>query len=531
VTDRPFAGLPLLDAKAAEAGDAAAVEAGDSWYGLMSRAAGHLARGVVELADGAYGRRVCLVVGKGNNGGDGWAVAPRLADLGAEPWVVSAGPLDAELSDEATAFRTAWLQRRGRTGTHDDLAAALDWADVAVDCLLGTGFTGAPRGQVGDAVAALAAGGRAGLPVVACDIPSGVECDTGRVAHVAVRADMTVTFGGMKRGLVLHPGAVYAGRIVVGDLGPDYDAPAGTWRALRAVEAAVPDLAANADKRARGTVLAVAGSVGAAGAATLCAGAALAGGAGLVTLAIPNAVQQQTAPVVPSAMTRPLADDGTHLADDAVDDLDDVADFDAVVAGPGLGHPAGVRVVVDHLRAVAGRLVLDADALNVYRDDPLTLTDHAGALVLTPHAGELARIGGGDDAADAWDHRVERVPALAREYGATIVAKGPGTIVAAPDGRVWVTPVGGPELGVGGTGDVLSGLIAATMARSDDVPLAVARAVWWHGFAGFLAQQSGGLRDSAMLVDVLPAARQQIADLADIHPTFPFEIPRRGVHR
>lgn len=528
MTEPRALGLPLLDAKAAGAGDAVAVDAGDSWHGLMHRAAGHLARGVVDLVGGAYGRRVCLVVGKGNNGGDGWAAAPRLADLGAEAWVVSAAPLDAELSDEAADFRAAWLRRRGRVGTMSDLRAALDWADVAVDCLLGTGFTGHPRGEVADAIGGLVARREGGMPIVACDVPSGVACDTGNAADLAVRADLTVTFGGMKRGLVLHPGAAHAGRVVVGSLGPRYRPPEVTWAALTAVDAVPPAVPPNADKRLRGTVLAVAGSVGASGAATLCAGAALAGGAGLVTLATPGAAQPLAAPVVPAAMTRPLPDDGTHLTAAGVADLDDAGDFDVVVAGPGLGHPEGVRAVVDHLRTTSARLVLDADALNVHRDDPLTLTDHAGDLVLTPHAGELARIGGGEDAADAWAHRAERVPALAREYGATIVAKGPGTLIASPDGRVWVTPVGGPELGVGGTGDVLAGLIAAMVARADDVPLAVARAVWLHGFAGLLAEASAGLRDSADLVDAIPGARRHLVDVAEVDPRFPFSTRPEG---
>jgi ADP-dependent NAD(P)H-hydrate dehydratase / NAD(P)H-hydrate epimerase len=139
------------------------------------------------------------------------------------------------------------------------------------------------------------------------------------------------------------------------------------------------------------------------------------------------------------------------------------------------------------LRRHAPRLVLDADALNVHRDDPDTLADHAGVLVLTPHERELARIGGGSDGPEAWANRVERVPRLAAAYDATIVAKGPATLVAAPDGRVWVTPVGGPAAGSGGTGDVLAGVIAAAVAVADDPPLAVAQAVWWHAAAAELA--------------------------------------------
>lgn len=187
-------------------------------------------------------------------------------------------------------------------------------------------------------------------------------------------------------------------------------------------------------------------------------------------------------------MTLPLRHVGQHVGPDAVDQLD-LDGVDAVAAGPGLGPTDGTRAVVDHLRAHAPRLVLDADAINVYRDDPDTLADHGGALVLTPHERELARIGGGDDGPDAWENRVERVPQLAARLDAVVVAKGPRTIVAGPHGTCWVVPVGGPELGTGGTGDVLAGMVAAAIASvpADDpaaLTAAVARAVFWHGFTG-----------------------------------------------
>jgi len=162
-------------------------------------------------------------------------------------------------------------------------------------------------------------------------------------------------------------------------------------------------------------------------------------------------------------------------------------DFDVVVAGPGMGVGPGAAAVVSRLLAGARRLVLDADAINVHRDDPTVLARHTGDLVLTPHERELARLGAGADGPDAWARRVIEVPRLAAALGATVVAKGPGTLVAAPDGRVWVTPVGGPALGSGGTGDVLAGVVGAAIATARDVPLAVARAVWWHAAAGVRA--------------------------------------------
>jgi ADP-dependent NAD(P)H-hydrate dehydratase / NAD(P)H-hydrate epimerase len=510
--------VPLLDAAAARAGDRAAVTGGETWAGLMQRAAGHLVRGVVAAAGHGYGLRVTIVVGKGNNGGDGWAAARRLArETGASAWVVAPDGLDVELSAEASDHRARWLAGPGRTSAGvDDLDRALGWCDIAVDALLGTGISGAPRGPAAMATAALRRAHDQGTPVVACDIPSGVSSDDGSAGDGAVRADLTVTFGGMKRGLLLHPGAAYAGRILLGELGPLYDPGRSAWQALTPAGAAPRPLPADADKRARGVVLAVAGAVGTSGAAALAGRGAIAAGAGLVTVATPEPVRAEVAASHPSLMVRALhADETGAVAVDAVHALPDLAGVDVVAAGPGLGHGAGTAALVTHLRRHAPRLVLDADALNVHRDDPSRLVDHGGTLVLTPHERELARLDGGDDGRDAWANRVVRVPRLAERFGATIVAKGPGTIVAAPDGRVWVTPVGGPASGSGGTGDVLTGVIATAIASADDVPAAVARAVWWHAAAGDAAGASCADRASALdLLAALPTVLARLAAVA-----------------
>jgi ADP-dependent NAD(P)H-hydrate dehydratase / NAD(P)H-hydrate epimerase len=166
--------VALLDAAGARAGDEAAVRAGDSWAALMERAAGHLARGIVAAGGHGYGLKVAIVVGKGNNGGDGWAAARRLREHGAVAWVVAPDGIDVEVSDEAAAHREGWLATGGRTSEGlDDLQAALAWADVGVDALLGTGTRGAPRGPAADAVAAFRRAHGAGTIVVACDTPSG----------------------------------------------------------------------------------------------------------------------------------------------------------------------------------------------------------------------------------------------------------------------------------------------------------------------------------------------------------------------
>ena len=517
----------LLDAAAARAGDEAAVAAGGTWAGLMERASGHLARGVVDAAGYGYGLKVAVLVGKGNNGGDGWGAARRLAAQGAVAWVVAVAGLDVEMSDEADANRRRFVAMGGRVSDGlADVEAALDWCDVAVDALLGTGISGAPRDEAGEAAAALLRTHDAGTTVVACDIPSGVSSDDGSAPEGSVRADVTITLGGLKRGLLLHPGAAHAGRVVVGELGAGYAPPAVDWQALTAAGAAPPPLDTATDKRARGVVLGIAGSVGTAGAAALMTRGMLAAGGGLVTIAVPQPIQDVVAPVVPPAMSRGLpADDGV-LATGAAGEVADMVDgFDAVVAGPGLGHGPGTREMVDVLLSRARRVVLDADAINVFRDDPASLADHDGDLVLTPHQRELSRIVPDEpdlDGEAAWARRVELAPALASRFGATVVVKGPGTIVAAPDGRIWVTPTGSAALGAGGTGDVLAGMVAAAVAPADDVPLAVARAVWWHGLAGELAgEDCAGRPASDAVAAVVPSALAHAVELARTRPTFP----------
>jgi len=497
--------VPLLDAAGARRGDEAAVDRGATWAGLMATAAGHLARGVIEVAGRAYGLKVAVVVGRGNNGGDGWAAASRLVDMGAAVRVIAVDGVEAPTTEEAAACRARWLAAGGRTsGGLDGLPAALAWADVAVDALLGTGAKGAPRDATAVAVEHLVTAHNDGSTVVACDLPSGVDADDGAVAGPAVVADATVTFGAPKRGLMLDPGRRHAGTVLVGGLGNHWVADDTSWRALTAEGARRQPLHDWADKWTRGRVLVVAGAPGTAGAAVLAGDAALRSGAGLVTLAVPEAIQATVAAQSdPGVMVRGF--DATTPARQVVDEwqLDEV---EAVVAGPGLGRDAGVAALVTELLARSPATVLDADALNVFKDEPSKLARHDGPLVVTPHRRELARIGGGSDGSDAWHHRVERVPSLAADLDATVVAKGPATMVAAPDGRVWVAPWATSALGSGGTGDVLAGVIGAALASATDPGLAVAQAVWWHAAAGTIAGRSDRRATATEVLAALPLA-------------------------
>jgi ADP-dependent NAD(P)H-hydrate dehydratase / NAD(P)H-hydrate epimerase len=494
--------ISLYTPEQVRAMDARAFERGVPPLDLMERAAGHLARGILDLAGYGYGLRVAVLAGKGNNGGDGIAAARILADAGAAATVCLVGGAD-DLSDDAAAQLERWRGTGGPVGT--DVAATLRRADVAVDCLLGTGASGVLRTPYDEAAQALA---DAGLPVVACDLPSGVDADTGAAPGPAVRADLTVTLGAHKRGLWLWPARGHCGQIVLGDLGivDDGDEPAAEVLDEPDVAALVPPPGRTVDKRSRGVVLAVAGSPGMTGAATLVARGAMSAGAGLVTVATRAGGRAMVAPTIPEALTVELPADpdeamatlGTHL--DTVD---------AVAVGPGLGRDDDAVALVRRLvREVDVPLILDADGLNAFRHDGDTLADHASPLlVLTPHERELARML--DD--DVWTDRASAVPDRAKAWNAVLVAKGPGTLVAAPDGRVWVNPTGGPGLATGGTGDVLTGMLAALLAgdgRADVVPAGV----WLHGLAGELAGGGTAAR-SVTAIDVAAAVTDALVEL------------------
>jgi ADP-dependent NAD(P)H-hydrate dehydratase / NAD(P)H-hydrate epimerase len=524
--------LPLLTAADARAADADAVADGETPDTLMARAAGHLARTIIAVAGRAAGLRVDLVVGRGDNGGDGWATAPLLAARGAHVRVLVPDGATVATSDASSRARERWLAAGGAVHEgpvrvallHPDGSAR---ADVVVDCLLGTGSTGPLRGSVVEAAAAIRAARDGGARIVACDVPTGVCADDGTVVEGAVIADATITFGALKRGLLLAPGSACCGRRSLGRLGPRFAAAERSrWRMLTFDGARPVSLDRLTEKRRRGVVLVVAGRTGCAGAAALAGRGALAAGAGLVTVAVPEPVRAEVATMHPALMTVGLpadADGGLHA--DAVHALP-LDGIDAVVVGPGLGTGAGAAAVVAHLRATCGRLVLDADALNVHRGAVDLLAVHprgvGTALVVTPHERELDRLAGDG----AYRDRSTRVPELAARLEAHVVAKGPGTLNAAPDGTVHVSPFAVPALATAGTGDVLAGMLGAALAGwdpderddsedpDDSGALArrIARTVWWHAAAGLLAGSRSAERIDALAV--LGALPEVLARLA-----------------
>ncbi len=533
--------LGLVTSARARAADEAAVRAGDRWSDLMARAARHLAEGVrVQIGGEVAGRRIVVAVGIGNNGGDGWAAAALLRDAGADVTVLAPRGVETRGSEEAMGFRTAWLTSDGHV-VADGADAALGDADVIVDCLLGTGSQGPPRGEIGDAVRSISeARAEHGVPVVAADLPSGVDADTGAVADGAIIADLTITFGAVKRGLVMHPARDHVGRLVVGQLstwhepgaqlqdGDAFDLPHDATLAASTI--ILGEEGRGDDKWTRGRLLIIAGSADKAGAAILAATGAMEAGVGLLTVACVESARDRVASALPGAMTLVLPEYDGCVMGLSPQAAEAIARVDAVLIGPGLGPIREVREIIDAVRLRTDvPVILDADAINVFWDRVDHLGTQTGPLVLTPHVRELARIASDDPAGSAWERAVQASEAIARIRGTEIfaprredapeivvIAKGPGTVVT--DGRHrWWDGVGGPELGVGGSGDLLAGMVAALVAASPDDLLTASRtAVFVHGVAGRRAREVVGRRPSvARIADEIGPAFRDVQRLLD----------------
>nr|WP_246851775.1 NAD(P)H-hydrate dehydratase [Patulibacter sp. SYSU D01012] len=471
---------------------------------LMAAAGGALADAVTATAPQGP---VVVVCGAGNNGGDGYVAARLLRDAGRPVRVLSTVP-DERLRGDAAWARDGW----GAPGEAWD-PAALEGAAVLVDAILGTGATGAPRGTAGEAIAALAAAGRDGTPVVACDVPSGVDATTGEVAGDAVPATVTVTFHAAPPGLWITPGKTHAGEVRVVPIGIPDDAAAhvpAAWAGLLTARLldALPTRAPGGTKFRSGHVVVAGGAPGMSGAPCLAARGAMRAGAGYVTVAAPAAIETAVlvrAPVEALGRTLPDGEDGGLTVHAVGPLLEAVGQHGGtLVVGPGLGRggsrPALVRALAER---VDGPVLFDADALFAVAGDPEALRSAAHPdrpAVLTPHAGELSRLLDvpTDDVAA---HRLQHARDAARRAGAVVVLKGDDTLVAAPDGRVGVSPGGVPALATAGTGDVLSGVIGALLARGTDPFVAACAGVWLHLRAGALAAEEHGT-DGVVATDV-----------------------------
>jgi hydroxyethylthiazole kinase-like uncharacterized protein yjeF len=490
---------------------------------LMENAGAAVARVVDERFPEA--RRVVVLCGRGNNGGDGFVVARR---LGARAEAFLLGARDAVRGDARTHL-LACERSGGRVTVVEGEAAwaavraRVEEADVVVDAVLGTGLRSAPTGLAADAVAAIARRFEAGVPVVAVDLPSGLPSDGGIPAWAAAKATVTVTFAAPKRGHVLPPACHHVGELIVADIGISAESLAAACPSLFLLEdadaaGAFPLRRREAHKGDFGHVLVVAGSVGKTGAAVLAAGGALRAGAGLVTVATPEPCLAVVAAARPEAMTEPLpANVGGGINEAALPRLLDLAgERDAVVLGPGVGQDPGTRALVRaFVRACPVPLVADADGLNALAAaggdmSALGTLRRDGSVVLTPHPGEMARLVG-RPTAEIQSDRLAAAVALARETGAIVVLKGERTLVAEPSGRAAVAGTGNPGMATGGTGDVLAGVVGSLLARHGTLLSATAGA-FVHGRAGDIAARERGEEGMTAgdVVEALPAAIESV---------------------
>lgn len=490
------------------AADRATAAAGTPSLELMERAGRAVAQAALGLAGGAYGRRIVVVSGKGNNAGDGFVAARHLHRAGAHPVVVmTAGPGDLSRDARVNYERLGTIRTVGFSPS--TLRRELTRAQAAVDALVGTGFRGALEGSIADAAIIF---NESHLPVVAVDVPSGVDAETGAVETEAVEATLTITMGALKRGLVLWPGSAYAGEVEIADLGiPTEDMQTDLYLvAAGDVKDALGRRDPTSDKRSVGTVLVVAGSVGMSGAAALVARGALRAGAGLVTTAAPRSVAVGLHQVVSEGTTLPLPEtDRGSIASDALPvALEHAGKFDAIAIGPGLSRHSETEDFIRKFVTQAGRpMVIDADALNAFEKDPEALSARSAPTVLTPHVRELGRLLGLPEEEISQD-RLGAAAQAARRADAVVLLKGYRTVVAEESGLTFVVATGGPVLATGGSGDVLTGIIAALLAGNRGTRPAEAAwaGAWIHGRCGDLWAGLRGDRGivATDLTDLLP---------------------------
>jgi NAD(P)H-hydrate epimerase len=517
--------IPLATAEEMRQADRRATER----YGvpslLLMENAGRGAADALERVLGpADGRRIAVVCGKGNNGGDGFVVARHLLGRGARvsAWLVGrAGEVQGDARTNLDA-----LQRAGERVVEaadpagqgfQRLRADLADADVVVDALLGTGVRGPATGAIAAAIEAVNAAGR---PVCALDLPSGLPSDGEAPAGPVVRAEVTVTFGLPKLGLLLPSGAAYAGRVEIADLGvPREWLGEGVPTALLEasdVRALLPSRPVDAHKGTYGHLLVVAGSVGRTGAAVLSCLGALRAGTGLVTCATPGSQQPVVAAGLSEAMTEPLPETAARtLSAKAVERIVELLSrMDAVALGPGVGLDPETQAAVQALvRSVERPMVVDADALTALAGRPDVCRDAPAPRLLTPHPGEAARLLG-CRIAEVQADRIASARRLAAETGAVVALKGARTLVASPDGRVTLNPTGNPGMATGGTGDVLTGLAGGLLAQGVAPAGALSAAVYLHGLAGDLAAETRGEAGlvAGDVADAIPAAIRRILD-------------------
>ncbi len=492
--------LNLYDASGARELDRVAIqEHGIAGFELMSRAG--LAAFALLRERWPNAKSVCVVCGGGNNGGDGYIIATLARQAAMQVQILQVGDVDSVRGDARLALHQAQDQGVAMAG----FAPEKLLGDVIVDALLGTGLKGAVRTEQAAVINAI---NHALLPVLAVDIPSGLSADTGAVLGAAVRADATISFIGMKQGLLTGAAPDHAGTLYFASL----EVPASVYAQVPChafqmqhshIQTWLPPRPRSAHKGHHGHVLVVGGDHGMGGAVAMAAEAAGRVGAGLVT------VVTRPEHVAPVLVRRPEC--MVLCSEDLTDPLQKAS---VVVIGPGLGQRSWGQDLLRQVLQSKLPLVLDADALNLvarWHQEEDAISSH-GNWILTPHPGEAARLLSGTSACTTnqiGQNRFDSVQRLQQQYAATVVLKGAGTLIAGPDGNIWVSGTGNPGMGTGGMGDVLSGVIGGLLAQGLTPTQAAAAGAWIHGKAADTAVDQAGER-GLLATDLMPALRQWV---------------------
>lgn len=478
---------------------------------LMSNASEKIAKAALELPYDV--KSAAIFCGSGNNGGDGIGAALHLLKQGLEVRAFLTGSREKMTSD------TLEMERRFAElgGVLEDFASSPDAAyfskncDVIIDAIFGIGLNTELRGSALDAVRLM---NDSPARIVAADIPSGVEADTGRILGDAVRADITVTFSFAKPGLFIEPGCTCCGDVRVVDIGIPPELTDNTETdcyAISSGDITLPHRQKVTHKGDYGRDLIIAGSIGYTGAPVLAAKAASVMGAGLVSLGVPEAIYQITAVKCDEEMPFPLActAEGSLGGLAVYSILDRLKKADVCLVGPGLGQARAIaEIIYTLIKNSSVPLILDADGINAVSGNIDILDEAKCPVILTPHAGEFKRLGGDITIGS----RLEAAQRFAAAHGCILVLKGHRTITALPDGTVYINTTGGPAMAKGGTGDVLAGMIASLVGQKFPTKDAVLAAVYLHGLAGDMCAARLGEYSvtASSIISMLPQAIQSV---------------------
>jgi NAD(P)H-hydrate epimerase len=488
---------------------------------LMENAGIRITQAILKRFPEVAEQNIVVVAGKGNNGGDGFVVARHLFNRGARPTVLLLAKKDEVKGDAALNLAVA-----GRIGVEIvETPTVAEWkkhkvgvwhASIIVDAIFGTGLLKPADGIYAAAIEDI---NKAGAFKIAVDIPSGLSSDTHLIIGPAVKADLTVALAAPKISHVLPPAEEFIGELVVADISVPpflFDDPCLKIELVEKTTLAPYFKRRKKDshKGSYGHLFVLAGSLGKTGAAAMAARAALRTGAGLVTVGTPQSCLPAIARSMMELMTEALPETPQKtLSESALTMiLDLMKGKDAVLIGPGIStHPSTARLITSLLPKIKSPVVIDADGLNILAENPDALRSLPKPAVLTPHPGEFARLIGRSNQ-DVLDRRLELAPRFSEQLGVYLVLKGYRTLIATPEGRVFINPTGNPGMATGGSGDVLSGMIASLIIQEKDVLGATLAAVYLHGLSGDIGARKLGERAlvAGDLIKYLPQAIREM---------------------